>query len=517
MPTQGELYKAFKEYDANDDGSISVKEINDYLSKSGVSKSQAECLRLMSEFDSNGDGQLDIMEFCDLMSSSKALPVVSIWKAKGVGMAFEFLNEQRQWQRIGDQDTIKKLGDLCSDSKTREVYYGARGQNYRATQNPDGTLRQVNTSTNAQRDVRLVPFFFEFEEGPRDWRPVTAPEALTSLTAVLASSRMKTYRVGQWTYEAILLNEQGLIQQCNTTTKKLRRVRCTPVGPDGTPHFEFREGPEGSGIWKAVSPSCLKQLAAVAVDRGEAYYEISYPDGVPPRVAPGASFKYHARLDNDGFCVQKNTATGAERPLRPAPWLGLASEVAVEQRVDPTEGYVPRRGEEEQQAEVWEGRRKAEEFYVPEVVPMGLMEAPVVFIEPAPEQVAQPVYFYNPVVEQPLVMAQAVNITDPNSAGLAAAAASPPPAPKKKGLFAKMTSFGKGIHKAATRDDYTEDLKVELNAHIMAKCTDDALRAKVDMEELLLQCKLQLEMGISRHAAIDKSVTAAIYIAKNTS
>ncbi len=70
---------------------------------------------------------------------------------------------------------------------------------------------------------------------------------------------------------------------------------------------------------------------------------------------------------------------------------------------------------------------------------------------------------------------------------------------------------------AATRDDYTEDLKVELNAHVMAKCTDDALRAKVDMDELLLQCKLQLDMGTSRHAAIDRSCTAAIYIAKDTS
>ena len=41
----------------------------------------------------------------------------------------------------------------------------------------------------------------------------------------------------------------------------------------------------------------------------------------------------------------------------------LASpQVPAEQRVDPTEGYVPRRGEEEQRAEVWEGRRKAEEF-----------------------------------------------------------------------------------------------------------------------------------------------------------
>ena len=103
-----------------------------------------------------------------------------------------------------------------------------------------------------------------------------------ALTAVLASSRLKSYRTanaqgGTFDYEAILLNEQGLIQQCNLATNKQRRVRCTPIGPDGEAHFEFRKGPIGSADWREVSPSCVGQLRAVAAGRGES------PSPAPPR------------------------------------------------------------------------------------------------------------------------------------------------------------------------------------------------------------------------------------------
>lgn len=48
---------------------ITAKEINDYLSKAGVSRSHVDCLRLMSEFDSSGDGKLDMMEFCGALAA----------------------------------------------------------------------------------------------------------------------------------------------------------------------------------------------------------------------------------------------------------------------------------------------------------------------------------------------------------------------------------------------------------------------------------------------------------------
>ena len=95
-------------------------------------------------------------------------------------------------------------------------------------------------------------------------------------------------------------------------------------------------------------------------------------------ISPGTSFRYKASLSPDGFIVQKNLDTGAERPLRPAPWLGLASAVPEERRADPTNGFVP--GELEVPPERMQGRRRAEEFYQPEAVSLGSAEAPVVVL-----------------------------------------------------------------------------------------------------------------------------------------
>lgn len=161
MPTQEEIYAAFKAYDANSDGRITSKEVSDYLTKAGVSKPEREVLALMSQFDKDGNGTLDIMEFCDLMSSPQALPYTGEHRAHGVGMSFQFLNDQKSWQMITEEDVIRQLGRLCSDNSLREVFYSSRGHDYRATQGRDGGLTQTNMATNVQRNVRLVPYFFE--------------------------------------------------------------------------------------------------------------------------------------------------------------------------------------------------------------------------------------------------------------------------------------------------------------------------------------------------------------------
>ena len=54
----------------------------------------------------------------------------------------------------------------------------------------------------------------------------------------------------------------------------------------------------------------MKQLAAVAVGRGDAHYDITIQDTV---------MHYKAWLDDNGFCYQKNLGTGMQRQLRPAP------------------------------------------------------------------------------------------------------------------------------------------------------------------------------------------------------
>ena len=128
-----------------------------------------------------------------------------------------------------------------------------------------------------------------------------------------------------------------------------RHIRPTPTGPDGEPHFEFLDD-EG---WKPVSEVCVKQLAAVAVGRGEAFYDIRHVAGK----AAGSTYKYKATLGSDGFITQTNTSTNAARQVRPAPWLGhgRSGHVAggglldklmgrgAPVRADPTNGYFPGR------------------------------------------------------------------------------------------------------------------------------------------------------------------------------
>ncbi len=480
MPTKAELQSAFRTFDISGDGKISADEMVAILTRRGGRNpmSTLDAKSLIADFDTNGDGVLDLDEFCELMSSNQAVAMGGM-HVPGVGTAFEFLDEHSQWRLITDKYVIDQLGKLCAYNKTTEVFYNAAGHNrYRCTQKRDGSLEQTNCGTGVARDVRLVPFFFEFEEAPNDWRPVTAPEALTALTAVLASSLPKTYEAKSATdgrtnpYEAKLLNGQGLIQQRNTYTQRLRRVRVTPVGPDGQPHYEFREGGVGSGRWDPVAQSCVKMLAAVAAGRGarsanachatghamghvpvfasrsaprvcalhacalhacprscaratstravagDAYYTINYPEG--------HSFHYHARLDADGHLIQRNTKTGAERPLRPAPWLGHGVAAGPpERRADPTEGYVPSRGIDEHF-----GRRQgrvgaaAADFYVPEEVPLGEAEAPVVLQEavpigPPPDMTTHTtmttthVYYYMPQVMNAWDMQSAVPMATP--------------------------------------------------------------------------------------------------------
>jgi len=411
MPSEADLVNAFKTFDVNGDGHITPQEMISILTRptaSGHALSYADAQSLVAEFDVSGDGRLNMQEFFNLMGSNKALPMPG-QSAMRVGTAFDFLNPANDWQPITDKSVIDALGRLCSAIEVQQVEYSIGSNSYTARQGRDGTISQMNVATRAIRPVRLVPFFFEYEEGPRDWRPVTQPEALTALTAVLASSKPKTYKAKNiqfndfQPYEATLLNSQGLIQQRNTNSGKLRRVRATPVGIDGANYFEFRDGAVGSDKWSLVAPSCVKQLAAVAVGRGDAYYTITYPH---------ATFQYHARLENDGHIIQMNLSTRAERPIRPAPWHGHGKEVALESRADATEGYVPgmQAAEEVRRApEEWAGmgRRAAAEFHVPEQVEMGLPEAPVQLVEaeiPMAQPVGPVVYYYQPPIPMAMPM-----------------------------------------------------------------------------------------------------------------
>ena len=164
--------------------------------------------------------------------------------AKGVGTAFEEL-VAGGWHPVTHPDIIDMLGRLTACNPIREVEYTVDGKACKTTMRDDGLLSQVEMATGAIRLLRLVPFFFQVEVSKGHWKAITAPEAITALTTVLASSMPHSYRcatdAGEQRYTTSLANEQGLMLQRNDQTGTTRSVRASPVGPDGRPHFEYLE------------------------------------------------------------------------------------------------------------------------------------------------------------------------------------------------------------------------------------------------------------------------------------
>jgi hypothetical protein len=195
--------------------------------------------------------------------SSPATPPPSAAKviAKGVGTAFEFEEKVNDWRRIKDKYVIDQLGTLCAYNSTTEVTYRVGSNWYSATLGRDGALVQVNTATKVKRNIRLVPFSFEYKEYEGCWIQIEDASAVAALTAVLASSQDKHYGIKNLegvhtSYTARLLNDAGLIMQANDETKKERQVRPSPFGPDGSPYFEYLDGSVGKDSkWKSTGAS----------------------------------------------------------------------------------------------------------------------------------------------------------------------------------------------------------------------------------------------------------------------
>jgi calmodulin len=61
-----ELMGAFKKFDADGNGYISTKELNDILSRMGRHLSRHEVEAMIRTLDANGDGKLSFDEFCKL-------------------------------------------------------------------------------------------------------------------------------------------------------------------------------------------------------------------------------------------------------------------------------------------------------------------------------------------------------------------------------------------------------------------------------------------------------------------
>ena len=74
------------------------------------------------------------------------------------------------------------------------------------------------------------------------------------------------------TYEVQCIDEKGLLLQRNVQSGTLRRIRATPVGPDGMPHFEYLDNGDvwyvlincgkPASIFSSISHVCPKPVLA---------------------------------------------------------------------------------------------------------------------------------------------------------------------------------------------------------------------------------------------------------------
>ena len=66
------------------------------------------------------------------------------------------------------------------------------------------------------------------------------------------------------TYEAQCIDEKGLLLQRNVQSGTLRRIRATPVGPDGMPHFEYLDNGDVWYVLRKTSVDLFLDLSCLS-------------------------------------------------------------------------------------------------------------------------------------------------------------------------------------------------------------------------------------------------------------
>jgi len=112
--------KAFKEFDIDGDGTITGKELGNYIGKLGEKFSEEEINALIKIFDSNGDGELDYEEFLQMMTLTEEKAMIKAFKMydKGGHNSISYDEVKQSMTIIGEKHNDKEIDKVIKEADT---------------------------------------------------------------------------------------------------------------------------------------------------------------------------------------------------------------------------------------------------------------------------------------------------------------------------------------------------------------------------------------------------------------
>jgi len=116
-----ELKEAFKIFDKDGDGKITVDEVENLLKSLGERATRADALEMIAKVDKNNDGTIDFEEFVTLMASAKSSPDEEMLAA------FKVFDEDGSGTITIDElrKVMRKLGEKVTEDQLKEMIKAA--------------------------------------------------------------------------------------------------------------------------------------------------------------------------------------------------------------------------------------------------------------------------------------------------------------------------------------------------------------------------------------------------------
>jgi calmodulin len=193
-----EWLEAFKAFDADGDGTCSVKELGTVMRCLGIKMTEAQVQDLVTEFDANGSGTIDNLEFLMMMQRYASTPQN---EAARVKEAFKIFDKDHSGLVSADElrNVMHNVGENLSDAELRSMILVA-------DQHGDGEISledfEAMMSTDADSH-RLAPVTTDEEVRAqrvsnvrRQFERLAPHEAAPSQDQIVHALRQSDYHAG---------------------------------------------------------------------------------------------------------------------------------------------------------------------------------------------------------------------------------------------------------------------------------------------------------------------------------